>query len=286
VAAHAQPAASIGIRAQGMGGAFTAIADDSTATWWNPAGLAGGAFANAIIEAGSDSQLGVSAAFPALGVSYYRLRAFAPALSTSIGSTGGAPASRQDTGAADVRALDLSQFGATVGQSLGQSVVVASTIKLLRGGGDTRGGLDAGVTAHVGPAQMGLTIRNLTAPTFGEGVTAVTLQRQVRAGLALSSMGNSSVGGAAAIDVDADLTTVRTASGDERRIAAGLEWLVGNRRLAARAGISASTVGGSRTAYSAGLSWAVQQRLYVDGRVTAGSDDMTRGWGLAARVTF
>ena len=27
-----------------MGGAFVAVADDSTATWWNPAGQAAGAF--------------------------------------------------------------------------------------------------------------------------------------------------------------------------------------------------------------------------------------------------
>ena len=36
-----------------MGGAFTAVADDATATWWNPAGLAGGAYFNGLIEAGN-----------------------------------------------------------------------------------------------------------------------------------------------------------------------------------------------------------------------------------------
>jgi len=29
----------IGVRAMGMGNAFTAVADDYTATYWNPAGL-------------------------------------------------------------------------------------------------------------------------------------------------------------------------------------------------------------------------------------------------------
>ena len=42
--AEAQSVETIGIRAQGMGGAFTAVADDATATWWNPAGLAGGSY--------------------------------------------------------------------------------------------------------------------------------------------------------------------------------------------------------------------------------------------------
>ena len=41
--AAAQMYEAVGTRAQGMGGAFVAVADDATATWWNPAGLATGA---------------------------------------------------------------------------------------------------------------------------------------------------------------------------------------------------------------------------------------------------
>src|SRR5262245_24111972 len=41
--ASAQPTfESVGERALGMGGAFVAVADDATATYWNPAGLVGG----------------------------------------------------------------------------------------------------------------------------------------------------------------------------------------------------------------------------------------------------
>src|SRR5713101_2633123 len=77
--AQAQTAELIGIRAQGMAGAFTAVADDSTATWWNPAGLADGPFLTSSIEYGrpktpADTKIeGISMTFPALGVSYYRL---------------------------------------------------------------------------------------------------------------------------------------------------------------------------------------------------------------------
>ncbi len=39
-------------RAQGMGGAFVGVADDATASWWNPAGLATGAYFNVVIEKG------------------------------------------------------------------------------------------------------------------------------------------------------------------------------------------------------------------------------------------
>jgi hypothetical protein len=39
--ASAQSFEAVGPRARGLGGAFTAVADDATATWWNPAGLPG-----------------------------------------------------------------------------------------------------------------------------------------------------------------------------------------------------------------------------------------------------
>ena len=71
----------VGIRAQGMGGAFIAVADDATATWWNPAGIAAVPFFNAVDRvttasggpAAGDALTAVSLAFPALGLSYYRL---------------------------------------------------------------------------------------------------------------------------------------------------------------------------------------------------------------------
>src|SRR3954468_12876606 len=89
----AQPADVVGVRAQGMGGAFTAVADDATARWWNPAGIAGGAYFNALFEYGNrgeppddhtaagDRRPAQSAetrsfavSFPALAFSYYHLR--------------------------------------------------------------------------------------------------------------------------------------------------------------------------------------------------------------------
>ena len=48
--ARAQIYETVGTRAQGMGGAFVAVADDATATWWNPAGLATGPYFSGILE--------------------------------------------------------------------------------------------------------------------------------------------------------------------------------------------------------------------------------------------
>ncbi|MGH9162460.1 MAG: hypothetical protein ACRD2X_21040, partial [Vicinamibacteraceae bacterium] len=49
-AAAAQPIELVGARALGMGGAFVAVADDATATYWNPAGLAFGGLFSTVVE--------------------------------------------------------------------------------------------------------------------------------------------------------------------------------------------------------------------------------------------
>src|SRR2546425_9689270 len=99
ITARAQRYEDIGVRAQGMAGAFVAVADDATALWWNPAGLATGAYFSAVVEynRGGDplrtGATGFSAAFPALALGYYRLplSQIGP-----VGSTESGPASRQD----------------------------------------------------------------------------------------------------------------------------------------------------------------------------------------------
>jgi hypothetical protein len=286
--ARAQSPDSVGVRAQGMAGAFTAVADDATATWWNPAGLATGAYFNAIIEYGrltdgDGSRGGFSMAFPALGLSYYRMTVSEMQPS---GSTAGSSGSRQDPAALNVRSVDLSQFGATVGQSVGRYLVVASTLKLLRAAGETQAGLDLGSMAALGPLRLGVMLRNVSEPTFGGGDAAVTLRRQVRAGAALNVPGRSSLFAGATLAVDADFRSVPSATGDERRVAAGAEVWLWKRAIGARAGISGSTVGDSRTATSGGISAMVRRGLFVEGQLTGGSDATRRGWSTALRVTF
>src|SRR5689334_13914678 len=173
--ASAQAPDAVGIRAQAMAGAFTAIADDATATWWNPAGLATGAYLNMIAEYGrttetDESHRAFALAFPALGLSYYRMTVSEIQPSSSTGTSA---AGRQDPVALGARAVEVSQFGATLGQSIGGRLVLASTLKLQRALGDSQGGLDIGAMGVFGTLRVGAIVRNVREPTFGAGDEAL-----------------------------------------------------------------------------------------------------------------
>ena len=289
--ASAQAPDAVGVRAQGMGGAFTAVADDATASWWNPAGLAGGAYLNMVLEYGEADESptpdrafhrGFAIAFPALGLSYYR---FPVSEIRTSETTGAAAVGRQDTVTPGVRMLDVSQFGATVGQSIGNHIVIASTLKLLRGGGETQGDLDAGAMVVGGRLRAGLVVRNLREPTLGSGDEALTLRRGARAGVSWSSAANTAYGGAT-VAFDADLRSVPTAFGDERRVAGGGELWTRKRIVGARAGVSGSVTGERRAAYAGGLSVALRRGVFGEGQVTRGSDQLRKGWSVGLRVTF
>ena len=299
--AKAQIDESVGIRAQGMAGAFVAVADDATATWWNPAGLATGAYFSGIVEYGrleeprGDSTAapaakwrshagGVAVAFPALGLSYYHLHIseIRPPDTTAAGSS-----DRQDQRIAGVGLLSpaLDQFGVSVGQSLSDHLVIASTLKLVRAESETHGDLDLGAIAAFGVARFGVSVRNLTRPEFGAGLGRIVLGRQARAGLALTSPPRGPLDGITWA-FDADLTTTTTAVGDARRVAGGAEAWMRKRRLAVRGGLSANTVGEARLAVAGGISAAVRSGVYIDAYTTSRADQARVGWGIGLRVTF
>jgi hypothetical protein len=324
-AASAQPPDAVGVRAAGMGGAFTAVADDATASWWNPAGMAGGAYFNALIESGAHREppddrtstgepqsawrantRSVAVAFPALGLSYYRLRISEMQPQSSI-----APASvgRQEGGAAEVRLRStvLTQVGASVGQSLGSHFVVGATFKLASAGatsatqstsaasldaadaldpsGETHVGVDAGAMAMFGRVRVGLMVRNVTEPQYGSGAAAFTLDRQARLGAAVTS-GTRGVIGSATVAVDADLTRTGTVFGEERRLAAGGEVWSSAKTFGVRAGAGVNTIGARRASGSAGASVAIKKGMYADGELTGGTDQGRKGWGVGLRLTF
>jgi hypothetical protein len=271
---------TVGIRAQGMAGAFVAVADDSTATWWNPAGLATGAYFSGVVEHRSgegvsdEGTLGISFMVPSLGLSYYRVRVGAVPLAAPTASAPG----DQGTG---FPSFAINQLGVTTGQSLGQYLVVASTAKLLITD-QLRGDIDFGAMVKVGSVRLGISAKNLTAPDLTVDGVVVEHNRQVRVGAAYAPGARGGVSLIAA--ADADLTTTATVGGDVRHVAGGAEVRAG--RLGLRGGASFNTIAEPRASFSGGASFAVRSGIFLDAHVTRGDDDVMKAWGFALRVTF
>jgi hypothetical protein len=313
--ASAQTFETLGTRAAGMGGAFVAVADDATAVYWNPAGLAlGGSYFSLVLDynqgkaepegighAGSRSGSIVALSTLPVGVSYYRLT------SSRLTPTADPQTMRLDR-------LTTHHAGVTIVQSLTERIAVGSTLKWVHGyaatgsvpDGDTgdlddlfdRAGdlpeastskfdADIGVMARLGTVRAGLTVRNLLEPDFStatsDPVTVLTLKRQTRAGIAYV--------GVAGLILAADIDVERAAGslGDVRDLAAGAEAKL-FRRAAVRSGFRYNTLGnepgGHAPVYSLGGSVATYRQLLVDAQVTLGSRAGDRGWGIAARLVY
>ena len=317
--AAAQSFEAVGLRALGMGGAFVAVANDSTATWWNPAGLATGPFLDIALTGASGeshddtlpaSRTGLwsfSLGTPPLGVSYYRLRITDIRASSP---TAPAEAGREDRAAGvGIRSLSVSQFGATVLHTITTGVSAGATVKYLRGtsrvrdldaaasagdisdllddgddlpGGDGEGtmDIDVGVLAAIGAVRLGVTARNLSEPSFG----GQRLERQVRLGAAFD--GTAAGKPPVTLSLDVDLRRYAAATGDRRVVALGGEHWVRPQRVALRAGARFNTVGPQDRTVTAGASVAVRAAMFVDGYGAVGTKTGESGWGVAARVSF
>lgn len=313
--ASAQVFEAVGSRALGMGGAFVAVASDSSATWWNPAGAAAGPFvdvawARAVTEARDgeapwrDRAAWFALTTPPFGFSYYRLRVTDIRASDPIGAGIGDRESRQAV--VPVRSWSASQLGITLVQTLTQGVHAGATLKYVRGavlggsdaagtpgerldrgetlsGGKAESRLDAdlGILAVAGPIRLGGVVRNVRAPAFGG--SAFAIPRQARIGAAFAG---EDVGTPLTIAVDADVRRYPTSTGDRRVLAIGAEqWVIG-RRLGVRGGGRFNTVGAKERSAAAGISVSLRAGFFVDGHVMRGGSSADRGWGLAARTSF
>lgn len=317
VAATAQVVESVGTRALGMGGAFVAVADDSSAGWWNPGALATGPFVDAALGSARtdargplpisrDRPIWLTITTPAVGFGYYRLRITDIEPASPTGST---PGNRESgrTGKA-VRAFEASQYGITVGQTLWSGVHVGSTLKFMSGtvrharggddlgtsdllelgrsltGGESQGqfDLDVGVMAVAGPVRMGALVRNVRQVTFGsDDATAgepVRLSRQIRVGAALDA---SKLGEMPLIvSLDLDAAAYETSLGPRRVVAVGAErWWFG-RRLGLRAGSRVNQVGRRERSGTAGASIAVRSGMFVEGMGRRGPRDVLIASGM------
>jgi len=306
-----------------MGGAFVAVASDSTATWWNPAGIAAGPFVD--IGWGRDrlevteqapawrhKNSWFALGTPAIGLSYYRLRV------TDIPAA--VPGAAAVAGRA-VQSLALSQLGVTVVRTLVSGVHVGTTLKRVRGivrdgalggdlsdatalsaaleqgeeleGGDaeSRFDLDVGFIGVAGPLRLGGAVRNLREPEFfGAGgssdplAVGMQLPRQVRIGAAFDGAAVGSI--PLTVALDADVRTYMSTAGERRMIALGAEQWLFNRRVAVRVGGRVNTRGTRESVATVGLTVAAGGGLYLDGHAVRGGREDERGWGLATRISF
>ena len=171
--------------------------------------------------------------------------------------------------------------GRSIGLSAGKALEAAAD---LEGHDSTTFDVDAAVMFALQRVRLGLVARNLTGPAFevSEG-EEIALSREVRIGAAWGSgwPGQSRV----VVSVDSDLTSRVTPFGDRRDLAAGMETRLYGGRLGLRGGVRGSTVGETRAAVAAGVSWAVRSSLFVEGHITAGQQH-ERGWSLGVRAGF
>ncbi len=296
-AASAQAIEDVGTRAQGMGGAFVAVANDSTATWWNPAGIAAGPFVDVTVGMArpTDGQAwGIAVTTPVLGGSFHQLRT---AVTQSPAPTAGQGGDRQEGRVESPQpSLRVGQFGASLAHSVFSRLHVGATIKVVHGqldGGNlggsaqTHADLDIGGLGLAGPLRLGVVARNLAGPVVGRfGETDVRLDRQVRIGAAFD-------GDLLPVDrtvplvvsVDADLVSYDTVRGPRRAVAAGVERWFAARRFGARAGVRFNQVGERERVVSVGSSVRLVTGVVAEGFVTAGSRP-ERAWGLAVRASF
>jgi hypothetical protein len=304
--AAAQGTETVGTRAQGMAGAFVAVADDASAVYWNPAGLAGGAYFSFVLdgntarsvpdasaEAGRRNGFLLALSMPALGLSYARMQ------TTAVRPNLGVPENSR------VESLVTHQVGVTLVQSIADRLAVGATVKMVRGvaasavvpGNDrddlldhtdllghasTRADVDAGVMFAGAAGRLGVTVRNIAAPRFDTGDGGeLQLERQARAGAAVSLLPTWKLA------ADVDLTVNHGVFGEVRELALGAEGQV-TRRLTARGGVRLNTMGdqGRAPALAVGASYAVYGAVLVDAQVTAGADNAFSGWGLAGRFMF
>lgn len=313
VPCSAQSFEAVGVRALGMAGAFVGVANDASAGYWNPAGLARGDFFSALVERtnGDVRLIGetlpevpamqasgtlVAVGVPSIGMSYYRLTSATRRLRPDAAVL--APTV--------LESLVTSQFGVTLLQSLSDNLVVASTFKVvhgvvkrgtadfevpaeealdslddLDGQGSTKFDLDLGVMLSVGVARIGVTARNMREAEFETPEDdRLTLERQVRVGFAvLPTRGTT-------IAVDLDLQRTPSAIGDQRHLAVGAEQWLAQRRLGVRGGLRMNTIDELRPSASGGLSLGLTRTFFVDLQVTRGGDDADRAWSVGGRIGY
>jgi hypothetical protein len=282
----AQTFGGIGARAEGMGGAFVAVADDASAVYWNPAGMATGAMFDFQVSGESrpaGSNLFFGASMPVLGLSFYRTH-----------TVQGFPDRHNErSGKVPIRTLTTSNTGITVVQSVVSTLVIGSTVRLVHGGFDsfderTTADVDAGVMwAAGGGFRLGIAGRNLREPEFETDFGPFRLERQARAGVAFAPRSPASgVHGPLTVAFDADLTETAEAAGGVRMAAFGAEYWLPGGSLGVRGGLRWPVAGEAQQAVSGGVTVKLPGSVFAEGQLTKPEEDADVQWTIGVRLTF
>jgi hypothetical protein len=306
-----------------MAGAFTAVADEASAIYWNPAGQATGDYLSLVVGRGThesgaevDDPEGpavrgsgtlVAFAVPVVGVGYYRLdQAW---VGPAVAQSSSLPASvhRRASGS-----LVTDQFAVSLAQTLVEGLHVGVALKAVRGravdvvwidearnGYDARGTLehlsdlsgpaetsfdaDVGVMVDLRRWRLGLSARNLLEPEFRTDLFPDGARVNLERAV---RVGVAALPGTrVTLALDVDLTTSERADGRWRALAVGGEAWTRARRLGLRGGLRMQTVGGARPVGTVGVSAQVWKLLYADVHGALGADD-GREWSVGARVAY
>ena len=283
--AGAQTFGGIGTRAEGMGGAFVAIADDASAVYWNPAGIATGATFDFQIAKGRvapGSTLFVGAAMPVLGLSFYQTHTVQVSPDRQ----------NEGSGKVQIRTLATSNVGVTVVQSVVSGLVIGTTARVVRGQAETFESrttvdFDAGAVMSVSGLRLGIAGRNLRRPEFEGPLGLVPMPRQVRLGAALAPRAlPAGLHGPFSLAFDADLTRTPWRFGDLRMAAVGGEYWLAGGQIGARAGLRWNTLDPETRAMSGGFTVRLPRSVFAEGQLTKPRGASGALWSITARVTF
>ncbi|MBI4478017.1 MAG: conjugal transfer protein TraF [Acidobacteria bacterium] len=199
----------MGTRALGMGGAFVAVADDGSAVYWNPAGLALGPFFElrfeghsaqndpdgrrrsdvAIARARSSSQF-FSISIPAVGLSYYRLReAGVTPQPVQLPTTAESVRDRENQGPAriDLGSIVTHHFGLTLVQTLSDRLAVGTTVRAVIGSAGSGPLNDAG-GAVPSPLDQAADLDRTASGSFDVDAGALATFGPARAGVVVRNL--------------------------------------------------------------------------------------------------
>lgn len=302
--ASAQPFETIGSRALGMGGAFVAVADDASAAFWNPAGLASGQPAGATIE-WSRLRVGDRDAkwqtrpvdrttrFVSLGTWPIAVSI----LDVDEARVGGGDGKRGEW-------FSSRHYGLSLLQTLTEGVVVGTTLRYVRskaavgpvGTFFTEAALDEVRALPTQSSQsfdldlsamydarvfrLGATVRNLRAPSLpAPGGESVVQFRESRVGLAILPKDGVTLA------MDLDLEAVGGTGVRSRQVAAGTEIRVSRTvvvRAGARRNLEVPVADGWLATAGAGL--AVRPGTWLDVHGAFGPGDTGRRLGVGLRA--